>query len=173
VKYEKLENLSSQLIKDWINNKRQSLDLVNKWKDLSLVKKIICITTGIVIAVKTGLFTLFAGLFIFSLPLLWLIAFFKPSIVWSSTRIQATKHILFSFILVVIAVGISRPFMPQDKYHTLKQTPTLWEYVVGNDAEFDAKGNLIKESNLSISDRILGNDAKLNDKGDVLDLLRL
>jgi len=139
-------------LKARIGNKLQSLDLVNKWKSLSLVKKIICIAAiviAIAIAIKIGLFNLFFGILVLlcaSLPLLWLVALFKPSLARSNTRMQATKRILPSFVLVFAATAISSTFLPQDKYHNLKQTPTI----------INENGGFIDNGNGTITDKRTG-----------------
>lgn len=111
-------------LKTWISSKLQGFDLINKWNGLSLVKKIICIAP-IAIAIKIGLFNLFFGILVLLcilLPLLWLIALFKPSIAKSNTRKQATKRILPSCVLVFAATAI---FLPLNKYDNLKQSPDI------------------------------------------------
>jgi hypothetical protein len=162
---------SSYRTKNNTHNLQEISETLNKFawfeliKNHSLKSKIIYIVIAF-IAIKVGLLNLFAGIFILLLPLLWLVALFNPSITLSNTRMQASKRILLSFILVVVAVGVLRPLMPQGKYHNI---PSTWTYYFGSDVEFDEKGNLIKEGNLSMMDRIFGNDVKINEKGNVLE----
>lgn len=151
-------------LKTWISNKLQEFDLLNKWKGLSLFKKIICIS--VIVSVVWFFAMLLIAFFVNYLIgaivfFFWLAALFKPSIVKSNTRMQASKRILIPFVLIFLTVGIFC------QYYTLKQKPTVWEYVVGSDAVFDEKGSLIKESNLNLMDRIFGNEAKL--KGNILE----
>jgi hypothetical protein len=151
-------------LKYWFN-KLQEFDLINKWKGLSLFKKVICVAVMVVVGFLAMLLIAFlVNYFIGGVVLFfWFSALFKPSIVKSNTRMQASKRILIPFISIFLAIGIFY------QYYTLEQKPTFLEYVVGSDAEFDEKGNLIKENNPNtLVDRILGNHAEVNDKGDVI-----
>jgi antitoxin component YwqK of YwqJK toxin-antitoxin module len=103
------DETDSSGLKNSIIQKFQNLDLINRWKSLSLVKKILCIA-AIVSAFAIGLLNLLV-LLVILLPVLWFIALFKPSIVRANTRMQATKHILFALILVFVVAGVSGSFM--------------------------------------------------------------